>query len=75
MTRISVVALLSLILTGCYKSAPSDQEAIDIAKKEVSMAVCGDKAASCIDVSGGKAHIGERKNDNTNQVTVTFKNI
>ncbi|MGG7716501.1 hypothetical protein PGN42_10575 [Klebsiella aerogenes] len=75
MTRISVVALLSLILTGCYKSAPSEQEAIDIAKKEVSMAICGDKAASCIDVSGGKAHIGERKNDNTNQVTVTFKNI
>ncbi|EMJ5171277.1 hypothetical protein RLO55_001582 [Klebsiella aerogenes] len=75
MKRIMAVALLSLALTGCYKSAPTEQEAIDTAKKEVLMAVCGDKNNSCVDVSGGKAHIGERKNYNTNQVTVTFKNI
>ncbi len=75
MKRIMAVALLSLALTGCYKSAPTEQEAIDTAKKEVFMAICGDKNKSCVDVSGGKAHIGERKNDNTNQVTVTFKNI
>lgn len=75
MTRITAIALLSLALTGCYKSAPSDQEAIDIAKKEVSRAICGDKAVSCVDVSGGKAHISERRSDDTNQVTVTFKSI
>ena len=75
MTRITAIALLSLALTGCYKSAPSDQEAIDIAKKELSMAICGDKAVSCVDVSGGKVHISERRSDDTNQVTVTFKNV
>ncbi|HCQ6671024.1 hypothetical protein ACHEUO_22435 [Klebsiella oxytoca] len=75
MKRITAVVLLSLALTGCYKSAPSEQEAIDTAKKEVLMAVCGDKTNSCVDVSGGKAHIADRRNDNTNQVTVTFKTI
>lgn len=39
------------------------------------MAVCGDKTNSCVHVSGGKAHIADRRNDNTNQVTVTFKTI
>lgn len=75
MKRIAAIALLSLALTGCYKSAPSDQEAIEIAKKEVSMAICGDKTVRCVDISGGKAHISDRRSDNTNQVTVTFKNI
>ncbi|HHT0320925.1 TPA: hypothetical protein ACTW78_003122 [Raoultella planticola] len=75
MKRIAAIALLSLALTGCYKSAPSDQEAIDIAKKEVSMAICGDKSVSCVDFSEAKAHISERRSDDTNQVTVTFKNI
>ncbi|ELS1887057.1 hypothetical protein [Raoultella sp. C349492] len=75
MKRIAVIALISMALTGCYKSAPSDQEAIDIAKKEVSMAICGDKSISCVDFRGAKAHISERRSDDTNQVTVTFKSI
>ncbi|WKM72841.1 hypothetical protein Q2T70_03565 [Klebsiella oxytoca] len=75
MKRITAVALLSLALTGCYKTAPSEQEAIDIAKKEVSMAVCGDRSVSCVDISGGKVNIGPRRDDHTNQIIVTFKSI
>lgn len=39
------------------------------------MAICGDRTVSCIYAEDAKAHIAERKKDNTNQVTVTFKRI
>lgn len=73
--RFMALCFLSLSLTGCYKQTPSEDEAIEIGRQEISMALCGNRDARCVDSGYGKAHISERRNDNTNQITVTFNNV
>lgn len=67
--------LLILGLSGCYESTPSETMAIDIARKEVSIALCGDKKVNCFESYGEIAKIGPRRNDKTNQIIVTFRTI
>lgn len=64
-----------LLLAGCYEKTPSSERSVEIAKEEVSMAMCGDRSGKCISQSIGNAHISERLNDHTNKITVTFKSI
>lgn len=75
MKRLLFIAVTAFTLTGCYEPAPTKDKAIEIAKEEVSMALCGDRSISCIYAEGGIAHIGERRDDMTMPITVTFKNI
>lgn len=75
MKRIAWLIASAISLTGCYEKTPSAPEAVELAKQEVSMALCGDKSASCIATANGKANIGERLNDNTNKIVVTFETI
>lgn len=75
MIRYAIFLFIILGLAGCYKNTPTDTEAIDIAKKEVAMALCGKKEINCITTDAGKANIGPRLKDHTNKITVTFKSI
>lgn len=75
MKRIAWLIASAISLTGCYEKTPSAPEAVKLAKQEVSMALCGDKSASCIATANGKANISERLNDNTNKIVVTFETI
>ncbi|RFS80919.1 hypothetical protein D0U00_04435 [Leclercia adecarboxylata] len=75
MKRLIIVTIAGLSLIGCGKPAPTEDEAFQLAKKEMSMALCGDKSASCFSVEGGSAKVSERKNDNTYNASATFKTI
>ncbi|WP_267369253.1 MULTISPECIES: hypothetical protein [unclassified Pantoea] len=75
MKRVLMVLIGTVALTGCYEKTPSKDQAIEIAKEEISMALCGDRSGRCISQSVGNAHISERLNDHTNNITVTFKGI
>lgn len=75
MKRLSMLVFCLVSLTGCYESAPDKSDAADIAKQEVSMALCGDRAAGCISKAVGDARVGERLNDHTNKITVSFSKI
>lgn len=70
-----MVLLGAIALTGCYEKTPTKDQAIEAAKKEISMALCGNRSEACIEQSVGNAHISERLNDHTNKITVTFKSI
>ena len=75
MKRITTMLFLSLALVGCDEKTPSSQEAINFAKQEVSLALCGDKKVNCFDSDGESAKIGPRRNDKTNQIIVAFRTI
>ena len=72
MKRLIIVTIAGVSLAGCGKPAPTEDEAFQFAKKEMSMALCGDKSASCFSVEGGRAKVSERKNDNTYNASATF---
>lgn len=63
------------ILTGCGDNKPTENEAFQIAKKEISMALCGDKTASCFISEGGNANVSDKKTDGTYGVSATFSSI
>lgn len=75
MIRLTTLLALSLILSGCYEKTPNDAEAIDIAKQEISMALCGSRLSACVIEANAAAHIGARRNDDTNKITVSFNSI
>ncbi|EMG7934192.1 hypothetical protein V5M84_002265 [Enterobacter hormaechei] len=75
MKRLIIVTMAGLSLVGCGKPAPTEDEAFQFAKKEMSMALCGDKSASCFSVEGGSAKVSERKIDNTYNASATFRSI
>jgi hypothetical protein len=75
MIRLTTLLALSLILSGCYEKTPNDTEAIDIAKQEISMALCGDRLSACVIEANAVAHVGARRNDHTNKITVSFNSI
>lgn len=75
MKRLIIVTIAGLLLAGCNKPAPTEDEAFQLAKKEMSMALCGDKTASCFFVEGGRAKVSERNSDNTYNASATFKTI
>lgn len=75
MKRLIMLVACLIGLAGCYQSTPDKSGAADIAKQEVSMALCGDRAAGCISMAVGEAHVGERLNDHTNKITVSFSKI
>ncbi|MGJ7631137.1 hypothetical protein [Citrobacter freundii] len=75
MNRKIFVSGMIFFLSGCYEPLPSKDKAIETAKEEVSMALCGDRTISCVFVEGGNAHIGERRSDKTAPITVTFSAI
>jgi len=75
MKRITLMMVSAFALAGCYDKTPNESESVEIAKQEVSMALCGDRMAACITEDAGQAHIGERLDDHTNKITVTFTNI
>lgn len=73
--RLIMVTMAGLSLVGCGKPAPTEDEAFQLAKKEMSMALCGDKSASCFSVEGGSAKVSEKKNDNTYNASATFQSL
>ncbi len=75
MKRLIIVSIAALSLAGCGKPPPTEDEAFQLAKKEMSMALCGDKNASCFSVEGGSAKVSERKSDNTYNASTTFRAI
>ncbi|MDU3899253.1 MAG: hypothetical protein E7G69_22620 [Enterobacter sp.] len=75
MKRLIIVSIAALSLAGCGKPPPTEDEAFQLAKKEMSMALCGDKSASCFSVEGGSAKVSERKSDNTYNASATFRSI
>ncbi|KTR45543.1 hypothetical protein NS303_21710 [Pantoea ananatis] len=75
MKSVTMVVFAATLLAGCYEKTPSNEQAIEIAKKEISMAMCGNKTESCIKQSVGNAKIGPRLNDHTNKINVTFSGI
>lgn len=75
MKRLIMITIAGLSLAGCGKPAPTEDEAFQLAKKEMSMALCGDKSASCFFVEGGSAKVSERKNENTYNASATFNSI
>lgn len=75
MKRGLVLATALLFLAGCSDPQPTRDEAFQLGKKELSMALCGDKSASCFIVQGGSARVSEKKNDNTYGASAAFKNI
>ncbi|EBZ7456409.1 hypothetical protein G5Y54_001826 [Salmonella enterica] len=75
MKRETILLASMLTLTGCYDTPPTKDEAFQLGKRELSMALCGDKSASCFIVQGGSSKVSERKNDNTYGASTTFRNI
>ncbi len=75
MKRLIIITIAGLSLAGCGKPTPTQDEAFQLAKKEMSMALCGDKSANCFFVEGGSAKVSERKNDNTYNASATFRAI
>lgn len=75
MKRLLVAAGITILLSGCYEKTPTKEEAVEIARQELSMALCGDRSTGCIKSAIGNAHIGERLNDGTNKIVVRFKGI
>lgn len=67
--------LFSFLLTGCGDEKPTKNDAFQLAKKEMSVALCGDKSASCFIVEGGSAKVSDKRNDGTYRVSANFKSI
>lgn len=75
MKRLLIMAIAGLSLTGCGKPAPTRDEAFQMAKQEMSMALCGDRSASCFIAEGGSSKVSEKKNDNTYNASATFNSL
>lgn len=72
---ILTVIACCVVLAGCGDKKPTEDEAFQMGKKEISMALCGDKSASCFLVEGGSAKISEKKTDGTYGASVTFTTL
>lgn len=70
-----VTILCCLLLTACGDKKPTEDEVFQLAKNEISMALCGDKSASCFIVQGGNAKISDKKTDGTYSASATFRSI
>ena len=75
MRKVLVMLLAGMLLSGCYEKTPSKDKAVEIAKQEISMALCGDRTGGCIVDSVGTAHISDRFEDHTNKIVVNFSGI
>lgn len=69
------VLVCIIALAGCGDKKPTENEAFQLAKKEISVALCGDKNASCFIVEGGSAKVSDKKSDGTYGVSATFESI
>lgn len=74
LTFLAVISC-SFILAGCGDEKPSQEEALQLGKQEMSMALCGDKSASCFTTQGEKVKISEKKNNDTYNASVTFQRL
>lgn len=70
-----IIVIAAIWISGCHDKTPTKDQAVEMAKEELSMALCGDRGGSCISQARGNAHISERLSDHTNNVIVTFKDI
>ena len=75
MKRLIFIVAAGFSLVGCGKPAPTQDEVFQLAKQEMSMALCGDKSASCFIAEGGSSKVSERKNDNTYNASATFQSL
>lgn len=62
-------------VTACGDKKPTEDEAFLLAKKEMSMALCGDKSADCFFVEGGNARVSDKKSDGTYSASATFSSM